>query len=359
MNPKSEKSRTAGKKKKKSRKAAPSKAKKAKTAKPGKAPGSKSVKPKVAFFWCASCGGCEEAVVDLNEKILDVVAAVDIIFWPVALDFKYSDLKKMAENEIAVSFINGAVRLTEQEEIVRLLREKSALVVSFGSCSHLGGIPGLANFFSREEILKRAYEEAPSLESENKAVPQTESVLDGRKFALDEFYEEVFPLDKVIDVDYYLPGCAPAPDLIADAVGAILEGKLPPRGSVLSPGKPLCDECERKKPEKIKIKEVKRPHLTLMDPERCFLEDGIICMGPATRSGCGTRCINANMPCRGCFGPAEGVRDLGAGMLSAFASIIDSEDEKEIEEIVETICDVGGTFYRFSLASSTIPKKKK
>ena len=81
-------------------------------------------KPKVAFYWCASCGGCEEAVIDLNEFILDVVAAVDIVLWPVAMDFKYDDIRNMEDGEITVSFINGAIRLSEQEEIVKLLRQK-------------------------------------------------------------------------------------------------------------------------------------------------------------------------------------------------------------------------------------------
>lgn len=334
-------------------KAVKPKARKPKAVKP------KAAKPKVAFFWCASCGGCEEAIVDLNEKILDVVKVVDIVFWPVALDFKFSHLKGMAKNEITVSFINGAVRLSEEEEIVKVLREKSKLVVAFGSCAHMGGIPGLANFCSRKEILNRVYKEAPSLENKEATFPQTECEEDGKKLTLPEFYREVLPLDRVIDVDYYLPGCPPPPDLIENAVNAILKGKLPEKGSVLAPEKSLCDECEREKPEKLKIKEVKRPHLTEIDPKKCFLEEGIICMGPATRSGCGSRCINANMPCRGCFGPAKGAEDLGAGMISAFASIIDSEDEKEIEKIVESISDVGGTFYRFSLPSSIIPKKKE
>ena len=103
-------------------------------------------KPKVAFYWCASCGGCEEAVVDLAEDILKVTAAVDIVFWPVALDFKRKDVEAMEDKSIAVSFINGAVRTSEQKEMVELMRRKSGLVVAFGSCSHLGGIPGLVNF---------------------------------------------------------------------------------------------------------------------------------------------------------------------------------------------------------------------
>ena len=86
-------------------------------------------KPKVAFYWCASCGGCEEAVVDLEEKVLDVVNAVDIILWPVALDFKYEDVEAMEDNSIAVSFINGAIRTGEQEHIAKLLRKKSPLVL--------------------------------------------------------------------------------------------------------------------------------------------------------------------------------------------------------------------------------------
>ena len=98
-------------------------------------------KPKVAFYWCASCGGCEETVVDLNEDLLKVADAVDIVLWPVALDFKRKDVEALSDGEIAVSFINGAVRTEEQEEMVELLRTKSSLVVAFGSCAHMGGIP--------------------------------------------------------------------------------------------------------------------------------------------------------------------------------------------------------------------------
>ena len=111
-------------------------------------------KPKVAIYWCASCGGCEEAVVDLNEDLLKVADAVDIVLWPVALDFKRKDVEALQDGEIAVSFINGSVRLEEQEEMVKLLRQKSGLVVAFGACAHLGGIPGLANFCSRETIFQ-------------------------------------------------------------------------------------------------------------------------------------------------------------------------------------------------------------
>jgi len=109
-------------------------------------------KPKVAIYWNASCGGCEEAWVDLAEDILKVVEAVDIVLWPVAMDFKRKDVEAMEDGEIAVAFLNGAVRTSEQEGWSKLLRRKAGVVIAFGSCAHLGGIPGLANFYSRDEV---------------------------------------------------------------------------------------------------------------------------------------------------------------------------------------------------------------
>ncbi|MGQ9471224.1 MAG: oxidoreductase [Candidatus Aminicenantales bacterium] len=317
-------------------------------------------KPKVAFYWCASCGGCEEAVVDLAEDILKVVEAVDIVFWPVALDVKKKDVEAMDDGSIAVSFINGSVRLSEQEEMVHLLRRKSQLVVAFGSCSHLGGVPGLANFWNKEAIFRRAYFTTPSTVNPDGVVPQEKIVVEGKELTLPAFYDTVKALDQVIDVDYYLPGCAPPRHLILNAVGAILEGKLPPKGAVLSPNKSLCDDCDRNrtKPEKLTIKEFKRPWEVLLDPEKCFLAQGVICMGPATRTGCEQRCITANMPCRGCFGPTDQVYDQGAKFLSALASLIDYNDEKDIERVVQTIADPAGTFYRFSLPKSILGRRK-
>ena len=111
-------------------------------------------KPKVAFYWCASCGGCEETVVDLAEDILGVVEKVDIVLWPVAMDFKYKDIEAMPDKSIVATLLNGAIRSTEQEEMARLLRRKSKCIIAYGACAHLGGIPALANQFSREQLLR-------------------------------------------------------------------------------------------------------------------------------------------------------------------------------------------------------------
>ncbi len=317
-------------------------------------------KPLVAFYWCASCGGCEESVVDLAEDLLKVVDAVEFRLFPVAMDFKYSDVEAMPDKSIAVSFINGAIRTSEQEHLAKLLRQKSQMVVAYGACAHLGGIPGLANVTNRQEIFETAYKLTPSTANPKGIFPQTVTETPYGKLTLPEIYDTVKTLDQTIDVDYYLPGCAPPPDLIMKAVTAILEGKLPAKGSVLTVDKALCETCVRNKtkPEKLAIKNVKRISEVIADPEKCFLADGIICLGPATRGGCGERCINANMPCRGCFGPTKEVKDMGAKFLSSFASIIDVDDEKEIEKIAESVLDPIGLFYMYSLPSSILRRKQ-
>ena len=317
-------------------------------------------KPLVAFYWCASCGGCEEAVVDLAEDILKVVDAVDIRLWPVALDFKRSDVEAMPDKSIAVSFINGAIRTEEQEEMAKLLRKKAQIIIAFGACSHLGGIPGLANVANKKEIFETAYKLTRSTANPNGIYPQPVTEIPQGNLTLPDLYDTVKTLDQTIDVDYYLPGCAPPPDLIMQGVTAILEGKLPPKGSVLTVDKALCETCERNKskPDTLAIKDIKRISLVKADPEKCFLAEGIICLGPATRGGCGERCINANMPCRGCFGPTKEVKDMGAKFLSSLASIIDIDDVKEIEKVAESVLDPIGLFYMYSLPSSILKRKQ-
>ena len=316
-------------------------------------------KPKVAFYWCASCGGCEEAVVDLNEAILAVVEAVDIALWPVALDFKKKHVESWSPGEVTVAFINGAVRTAEQEEWAKLLREKCPLVIAFGSCAHLGGIPGLSNSTTRERSLALKYLESPSVDNPERILPQQKTQVNGYELELPEFWPAVRRLSDVIEVDYYLPGCPPVPELIAKAVTAILEGKLPEKGAVLAPEKCLCDECPRKesKPEKMAIERFRRLATERPDPEKCFLAEGFVCMGPATRSGCGELCIRGNMPCRGCFGPTAETPDQGAKFLSAVGSLLDAQDEQKCAELAATLADPLGTFYRFSLPASILKQR--
>ncbi len=316
-------------------------------------------KPKVAFYWCASCGGCEEAVVDLAEDILKVVEAVDIVLWPVAMDFKKTDVEARPDGSIAVAFINGAVRTSEQEEWARMLRRKAQVVVSFGACANLGGIPALANQFKKEDILKFVYEDCPGVDNPSRTRPQTSTVDEGRTVTLPEIRNMVRSLDQVIDVDYYLPGCPPTPKIIMAAVQAILAGKLPAKGTVLSPDIALCEECKRKdsKPADLSLTEFKRPHQIQIDPEKCLLAQGLVCMGPATRSGCEALCPSGNMPCTGCFGPSSRVKDQGAKFVSSVFSNIAPKEAADIDKVLDGIPDPIGTFYRYGLSKCILRRK--
>jgi F420-non-reducing hydrogenase small subunit len=317
-------------------------------------------KPKVGFYWCASCGGCEEAVVDLAENILKVVEAVDIVFWPVAMDFKRSDVEAMADGELAVCFLNGAIRTSEQLEMAELLRKKSQVMIAFGACSHLGGIPGLANLYEKEAILARVYDESPSTANPEKVRPQEKVKVPEGEITLPAFHDSVKALYQVVDTDYFLPGCPPPVKLVVEALNAILSGQLPPKGSTLAPDIALCSECKRKatKPEKLQLKEFKRPHQIIMDGEQCLLAQGLLCLGPVTRSGCDAACIGANMPCTGCLGPTGRVKDYGGKALSAFASGLDLKEPGEISEALDGIVDPAGTFYRYSLPASLLFRRQ-
>ena len=314
-------------------------------------------KLKLALYWAASCGGCDVAVLDINEKILDVAELADIVLWPLAMDFKYHHIEAMDDGGIDVCLFNGAVRNSEQEKIAKLLRAKSKVMVAFGSCACFGGIPALGNFTNRNEIFQRAYVEAPTNVNTNGTFPQTLTQVEEGELELPEFYDTVLTLADVVDVEYFVPGCPPPVDLILKVVDALATNSLPPPGAVIASEKTLCDECERKKEEK-KITKIYRPHEIIPDPEKCLLEQGIICMGPATRGGCGQRCILANMPCRGCFGPPVGVYDQGAKMLSAIASIYATDGEEDIARMVEEVVDPAGTFYRFGMSASMLKRKR-
>lgn len=316
-------------------------------------------KPKIAIYWCASCGGCEEAVVDLAEDILGVVAAVDIVFWPVAMDFKKADVEELADGSLAATLLNGAIRTSEQEEMAHLLRRKSQLLVAYGACAHLGGIPGLANQYSREELLRYVYEEGPTMVNEGKVRPQVVYEEEGRRVTLPGLREVVRALDQVVEVDYYIPGCPPTPKLTKAAVGAILSGQLPPKGTVLAPDVALCEECLRKasKPVDVAFTEFKRPHEKLLAMDKCFLAQAVVCMGPATRGGCEALCPGGNMPCSGCFGPTSRVKDQGAKMLSSLSANVEPKEEGPIAEVLAGIPDPVGTFYRYGLPKSLLRRK--
>jgi F420-non-reducing hydrogenase small subunit len=193
-------------------------------------------------------------------------------------------------------------------------------------------------------------------------LPKTKTEVKEGVLKLPELYDTVKTLDQTVEVDYYLPGCPPPVKLIANAVETIAKNALPPKGSVLAPLKSVCDECKRKKEDK-RITKIYRVYEKTPEPEKCLLEQGIICMGPATRGGCEAKCLTVDMPCTGCGGPCPNSIEQGAAMLSALASILGLEGEQEyqtdeeVENLISQIKDPIGTFYMYSLPSSILRRK--
>lgn len=319
-----------------------------------------SGKPKFAMYWAASCGGCEIAVLNIGEKILDVDAAFDVVFWPVAMDAKYHDVEAMPDKSITLTLFNGSIRNQENEHLAKLLRQKSAIMVAFGSCATEGCIPGMANFSSTEEIFTAVYDTI-STDNPQGVRPKTEWVTpEGIVLTIPQFYPMIKTLDQVVDVDYFMPGCPPESHQIAAVVDLVIQalaGKatLPPKGSVIGAGgSTVCDDCSRARNVKKIDKFVRIHEVAEVDPTLCLLEQGILCNGLATRSGCGALCPGVGAACVGCYGPAADVVDYGARLMTAVASVIDSRDPNEIEAILDGIPDPAGSFYRFNLAHSLL-----
>ncbi|HEY0594132.1 MAG TPA: oxidoreductase [Thermoanaerobaculia bacterium] len=316
-------------------------------------------KLQIAIYWGAACGGCDVAVLDTDELILTLAEAADIRLWPIATDGKYAGIEAMADRELDATLFSGAVRNSENERFAKLLRAKSRLLVAFGSCAHMGGVPGLANLVTRDDILATVYLGNPSLEYGSRTVPQPRTETGDGSLELPALYRRVYRLSDVVPVDYFVPGCPPAPAQVRSVLLALVEGNLPPKGAVIGAGsRTLCDECRRTKSEK-KIAKFNRPWEVIQDPETCLLEQGILCMGSATRSGCGVRCPNSNQGCRGCYGPAPGVVDHGATFLSAVASIVDAKDPDRIDAILDGLPDPIGFAYRFGLPASTLQRRHR
>ena len=119
-----------------------------------------------------------------------------------------------------------------------------------------GGSPGSANQVTKEEILSRAYLDNPSIEPGNRTVPRPSTQVEAGVLEIPEFYQRVYKLDDIVEVDYYVPGCPPAPAQVKAVLLAVVTGALPPKGSVVGASeRAVCDDCKREKQEK-KVQQV-------------------------------------------------------------------------------------------------------
>ncbi len=313
-------------------------------------------KLRMGVYWASSCGGCDISLLEIGDKILDLAQIADILFWPCVADFKYADVAGYLDGYLDLCFFNGGIRNSEQEQVVRLLRNKSRTLIAYGTCAADGGIPALANLYSSEEIFEASYHENPSIDNEAGVEPQPEVETAIGTLEIPRFYPAVLKLRDVVEVDYVIPGCPPQADDVWETIAALASGAVPVHAGDARIGcnnRSVCDECKREKRE-VKIKELHRHHEFRPEPGWCLLEQGLLCMGSATRGGCGALCPKVGMRCEGCYGPPPGATDQGASIMGALGALLDAGTEARAQEMVAEIADPTGTFYRFSLASSRL-----
>jgi F420-non-reducing hydrogenase small subunit len=283
---------------------------------------------KVASEWLNSCSGCEIAIVDMGERLLKVLELVDFVHIPVLMDHKYygqiGEETTLSLPAADVGIISGGVRNEEHLEIAQEMRKQCKTIIALGTCATHGGIPALCNSYSNEAIQERYYHTETT-----DATDASSGLVDGLPTdGIPELLDNCKALDEVIAVDLYLPGCPPHPDQVFGALVALLEGQPPPLRD-----KSVCDTCPTRREGKGELTQLKRflkaPEYGApdepLDKMRCLLEQGILCMGPVTRAGCGgdetlPRCLKARVPCRGCYGPVTPDGNQRMEMLGALAS---------------------------------------
>jgi len=274
---------------------------------------------KVAEEWLNICGGCEVAILDIGEPLLDLLPKLDFVHMPVLMDHKYfgqtGEKTEMEIPEADIGIISGGIRNEKEKHVAEEMRKKCKTLISLGSCACFGGIPALANQYPLEELYEKVFRQSKTTDSADTPAEDIPPLTD-----------RVYALDEVVKVDVYIPGCPTSPELIASALTSLLEGK-----PFEIPERSVCDDCPVKR-EKKAITSIKRPLESIVPPgqkledSRCFMEIGYLCLGPVTKSGCGgsakiPRCVKAFMPCRGCFGPIRAGANPIVEMMGALSSI--------------------------------------
>ncbi len=318
-------------------------------------------KMKFAFLLAGGCAGCETAMVDLSERLVDALEHLEVVFWaPTVADVKYKDLEEMEDGSIDLAFVDGMVRLDEHEHMVKVLRKKTKVLVAFGICAALGGIPAMANLYEKEELFKEAYIESPSTENPDRVFPQPMYLeKDEFELTLPKFLDKVKSVGDVADVDYFVGGCPPHHEFIGKIVEKILKNDLPEKGSWISEGKSVCDVCKRNPSKRSVLRksigEIKRA-ISVPEEEKCLLELGYLCLGSMTQGDCGASCPNVNMPCRGCGGPVPGIKDFGAKCIATIGSML--KNPEMAGDLKKKYKDLRKLFYRYSFVGSFVDKTR-
>lgn len=287
--------------------------------------------PRLATYVLGGCTGCHLSLLDAHEELIDLLGSVDLVESPLLADAP----SELPECDIAL--VEGAISNDHDEAAARDIRAKSVVVIAMGSCATLGGIGGLRNLDTVDGLLDQVYGDGDRPGAGGGRLPR--------------LAERVRPLSDVIDVDLVVPGCSPPTANIVGALRRALAGDLsqPPRRN-------LCHECERRhdsmlQPSREFVSESVYSIMELdsIDADVCFLEQGVMCMGPMSREGCGARCTKANVPCRGCTGPSRLDFEQGGKAIDMLGAVLPAGAIMIMDDLI-------GTGYRYSMGVSVFPQ---
>jgi coenzyme F420-reducing hydrogenase gamma subunit len=208
----------------------------------------KQSKPKLAFFDFTDCEGCQLQFANMGETFLELTELVDIV--------SFREIMSETGEDYDIAIVEGSISTDHDLKRIKKIREKAKILVAFGSCAAIAGVNGIKNRMPLELAKKRVYGDKADTVDTIKAMP----------------------LDAVVKVDYYILNCPPyIPEIIA-VLKCILMGK-----PYNLPNYPVCVECK-------------------MNENVCRYEKDQECMGPVTRAGCNSWCINYGNRCYGCRG---------------------------------------------------------
>lgn len=217
------------------------------------------IKPKAAFFDFACCEGCQLQVASIGEILLDLLESIDIVEFREVMSEKW-------DSAYDIAIIEGSITTPHAVEKIKKIRERSKILVAYGSCATIGGINGIKNNFDLKEVQQYVY---------------------GQDY---QFFptQKTKAIHQVVKVDYFVPGCPIYPPELIKVIKSILLD-LP----YYVPDHAVCVECK-------------------LNENICLYEKGVACLGPVTRAGCNSWCINNNNICYGCRGMVSNPNEKGA-----------------------------------------------
>jgi len=211
-------------------------------------------KPKVAVYKFSSCDGCQLSILNMEDELLDLAGAVEIAFFLEAT-------RRVLPGPYDIGLVEGSITTPHEAERIREIREQVRFLIALGTCATAGGIQALRNFTDVADLAHTVYEH-----------PEYLHVL-----------ETSTPVAEHVKVDLELWGCPVNKYQVLECVSALLQNRTP-----FLPTHSVCLDCKR------------RGTVCVM------VANGTLCLGPATRTGCGALCPASGRGCYGCFGPAPG-----------------------------------------------------